>query len=176
MGGFPHYGVVKDDYVLIKGCCVGPKKRVVTLDSPFSSRHPVWPWKRLNLSSLTQLRSLGMEDSRLHKRSRNSMVGLRLDDSIFLPRGILALYPIWRHFFTTVSRAILLELCFKCSCFKHLFSTFCLWATPYTLPTGNRFASNFLVFLDPHLFLSVLFICLIRDSLIEIYRTPLFIL
>lgn len=31
MGGFPHYGVVKDDYLLIKGCCVGPKKRVVTL-------------------------------------------------------------------------------------------------------------------------------------------------
>ncbi|WKA10931.1 hypothetical protein VitviT2T_028474 [Vitis vinifera] len=31
MGGFPHYGVVKDDYVMIKGCCVGPKKRVVTL-------------------------------------------------------------------------------------------------------------------------------------------------
>ncbi|TXG53645.1 hypothetical protein EZV62_018901 [Acer yangbiense] len=31
MGGFPHYGVVKDDYIMIKGCCVGPKKRVVTL-------------------------------------------------------------------------------------------------------------------------------------------------
>ncbi|KAI3757489.1 hypothetical protein L6452_05028 [Arctium lappa] len=31
MGGFPHYGVVKDDYLLIKGCCVGPKKWVVTL-------------------------------------------------------------------------------------------------------------------------------------------------
>ncbi|KAK1323858.1 60S ribosomal protein L3 [Acorus calamus] len=31
MGGFPHYGIVKDDYILIKGCCVGPKKRVVTL-------------------------------------------------------------------------------------------------------------------------------------------------
>ncbi|KAL0644319.1 hypothetical protein Bca4012_042609 [Brassica carinata] len=31
MGGFPHYGVVKGDYLLIKGCCVGPKKRVVTL-------------------------------------------------------------------------------------------------------------------------------------------------
>lgn len=31
MGGFPHYGVVKDDYLLIKGCCVGTKKRVVTL-------------------------------------------------------------------------------------------------------------------------------------------------
>uniref|UniRef100_U7E301 60S ribosomal protein L3 n=1 Tax=Populus trichocarpa TaxID=3694 RepID=U7E301_POPTR len=31
IGGFPHYGVVKEDYLMIKGCCVGPKKRVVTL-------------------------------------------------------------------------------------------------------------------------------------------------
>ncbi|KAJ6932004.1 60S ribosomal protein L3 [Populus alba x Populus x berolinensis] len=25
IGGFPHYGVVKEDYLLIKGCCVGPR-------------------------------------------------------------------------------------------------------------------------------------------------------
>jgi large subunit ribosomal protein L3e len=31
MGGFPHYGPVLNDFVLIKGCCVGTKKRVVTL-------------------------------------------------------------------------------------------------------------------------------------------------
>lgn len=31
MGGFPHYGEVKNDYVMIKGCCMGPKKRVITL-------------------------------------------------------------------------------------------------------------------------------------------------
>ncbi|KRX52570.1 60S ribosomal protein L3 [Trichinella sp. T9] len=31
MGGFPHYGMVNQDYVLIKGCCMGPKKRVITL-------------------------------------------------------------------------------------------------------------------------------------------------
>ncbi|KHF99073.1 60S ribosomal L3-2 -like protein [Gossypium arboreum] len=31
MGGFPHYGVVNEDYLVIKGGCVGPKKRVVTL-------------------------------------------------------------------------------------------------------------------------------------------------
>lgn len=31
MGGFLHYGVVKEDYLMIKGCCVGPKKRVITL-------------------------------------------------------------------------------------------------------------------------------------------------
>ncbi len=31
MGGFPHYGEVNNDFVMIKGCCMGPKKRVITL-------------------------------------------------------------------------------------------------------------------------------------------------
>lgn len=31
VGGFPHYGVVKEDFVLIKGCVVGPKKKVITM-------------------------------------------------------------------------------------------------------------------------------------------------
>jgi large subunit ribosomal protein L3e len=31
VGGFPHYGVVDEDFVMVKGCVVGPKKRVVTL-------------------------------------------------------------------------------------------------------------------------------------------------
>jgi large subunit ribosomal protein L3e len=31
MGGFPHYGVVDEDWLMVKGCVVGPKKRVLTL-------------------------------------------------------------------------------------------------------------------------------------------------
>jgi large subunit ribosomal protein L3e len=31
MGGFPHYGEVRNDYLMIKGCCLGTKKRVLTL-------------------------------------------------------------------------------------------------------------------------------------------------
>jgi len=31
LGGFPHYGVVDEDYLMLKGCVVGPKKRVLTL-------------------------------------------------------------------------------------------------------------------------------------------------
>lgn len=31
MGGFPHYGLVKNDFLILKGCTVGVKKRVVTL-------------------------------------------------------------------------------------------------------------------------------------------------
>ena len=30
-GGFPHYGVVNQDFVMLKGCVMGPKKRVITL-------------------------------------------------------------------------------------------------------------------------------------------------
>jgi len=31
MGGFPHYGEVNEDYIMVKGGVVGPKKRVITL-------------------------------------------------------------------------------------------------------------------------------------------------
>jgi large subunit ribosomal protein L3e len=31
VGGFPHYGIVREDYIMLKGCIIGPKKRVVTL-------------------------------------------------------------------------------------------------------------------------------------------------
>merc|ERR1711987_44134 len=31
MGGFPHYGMVKQDFLMIKGACIGHKKRLLTL-------------------------------------------------------------------------------------------------------------------------------------------------
>lgn len=31
MGGFPHYGVVNNHFIMIKGCCAGPKKRALVL-------------------------------------------------------------------------------------------------------------------------------------------------
>jgi len=31
MGGFPHYGNVKNEFLMIRGCCMGTKKRVLTL-------------------------------------------------------------------------------------------------------------------------------------------------
>jgi len=37
MGGFPHYGLVKQDYIMIKGCCPGVKKRAITLRKALGS-------------------------------------------------------------------------------------------------------------------------------------------
>lgn len=31
LGGFPHYGEIRNDFLMLKGCVVGPKKRVVLL-------------------------------------------------------------------------------------------------------------------------------------------------
>lgn len=31
LGGFPHYGIIKNDFIMIKGCCVGPKKRPIII-------------------------------------------------------------------------------------------------------------------------------------------------
>merc|ERR1711974_517034 len=31
MGGFPHYGIVKNDWIMVRGTVVGPVKRVITL-------------------------------------------------------------------------------------------------------------------------------------------------
>lgn len=30
-GGFPHYGEVNNDFLMLKGCVMGTKKRVLTL-------------------------------------------------------------------------------------------------------------------------------------------------
>jgi len=31
LGGFPHYGVIRNDWIMIKGCCPGVRKRPITL-------------------------------------------------------------------------------------------------------------------------------------------------
>ncbi|KAI3887153.1 hypothetical protein MKX03_031918 [Papaver bracteatum] len=59
MGGFPHYGIVNEDCLLIKGCCVGPKKR------------------NLNLLQLSQ-RSVTLRQSLLKQTSRLAMEEIKL--------------------------------------------------------------------------------------------------
>jgi len=40
VGGLPHYGLIREDFLLLKGCIVGPKKRVTTLrKSLFEQTH-----------------------------------------------------------------------------------------------------------------------------------------
>jgi len=49
MGGFPHYGEVNEDFLMIKGCCVGPKKRVVTLRKSLFEPTKRWQLEKTSL-------------------------------------------------------------------------------------------------------------------------------
>jgi len=49
MGGFPHYGEVNEDYVMIKGCVVGPKKRVITMRKCLLPQSRRWQLEKVSL-------------------------------------------------------------------------------------------------------------------------------
>merc|ERR1711978_839366 len=64
MGGFPHYGEVKQDFIMIKGCCIGPKKRTLTLRSLSSPTPRKGLLRRSTSSSSTPAPSSATEGSR----------------------------------------------------------------------------------------------------------------
>merc|ERR1712187_543295 len=39
VGGFPHYGEVKNDFIMIKGSCMGVRKRPIVLRKPLIVHH-----------------------------------------------------------------------------------------------------------------------------------------
>jgi hypothetical protein len=55
MGGFAHYGSVNEDYLLLKGCVMGPKKRVITLRKSLLKQVRCWATRLLRKCSNTAL-------------------------------------------------------------------------------------------------------------------------
>jgi len=67
MGGFPHYGVVKQDFVMIRGCCIGSKKRPITLRKSLSTK----PGKRFAYEEI-QLKFIDTSSKYGHGRFQSS--------------------------------------------------------------------------------------------------------
>jgi len=40
-GGFMHYGLVKNDYILVKGSIAGPAKRLIRIQEPIRGQKPI---------------------------------------------------------------------------------------------------------------------------------------
>ncbi|KAL0717844.1 hypothetical protein Bca4012_067166 [Brassica carinata] len=59
MGGFAHYGVVKDDYLMIKGCCMGPEKRVVPLRQSLLTQASRLAMDQINLKFINTSSKMG---------------------------------------------------------------------------------------------------------------------
>jgi len=49
MGGFPHYGVVSEDFVMVKGCVPGIKKRAITLRKTMIPQVKRWTQEKIAL-------------------------------------------------------------------------------------------------------------------------------
>ncbi|KAG8196226.1 hypothetical protein JTE90_007948 [Oedothorax gibbosus] len=49
MGGFPHYGEVNCDYLMLRGCVMGPKKRVITLRKSLLTQTKRTATEKINL-------------------------------------------------------------------------------------------------------------------------------
>jgi len=49
MGAFPHYGEVNEDFLMIKGCVVGTRKRVITMRKCLLPQTRRWQLEKVNL-------------------------------------------------------------------------------------------------------------------------------
>jgi large subunit ribosomal protein L3e len=59
LGGFPHYGVVRDDFLIIKGCCIGPKKRVLMLRKSLNTHTAKSALEEINIKFIDTSSKLG---------------------------------------------------------------------------------------------------------------------
>jgi len=59
LGGFPHYGVVNNDYVMIKGTCVGIKKRALILRKTLIPQFKRTALEQINLKFIDTSSKIG---------------------------------------------------------------------------------------------------------------------
>lgn len=79
MGGFPHYGVVKNDFLLMKGGIVGPKKRVVTLRKSMLVQKKRWTFEKINLKFIDTSSKFGHGRFQTAEEKRTFMGPLKKD-------------------------------------------------------------------------------------------------
>lgn len=59
IGGFPHYGEVKNDFIIIRGCCIGSKKRALILRKPLHQRTRRIQLENINLKFIDTASKMG---------------------------------------------------------------------------------------------------------------------
>merc|ERR1712180_284422 len=59
MGGFPHYGVVRNDFVMIKGTAIGPRKRVLVMRKSLVQRATIDSLEEIDLHFIDTSSKIG---------------------------------------------------------------------------------------------------------------------
>merc|ERR1711974_28138 len=79
MGGFPHYGEVKQDFLMIKGCCIGPKKRLLTLRKSLLTHTKKRALEKINLKFIDTTSKFGHGRFQTHAEKAAFMGPLKKD-------------------------------------------------------------------------------------------------
>merc|ERR1711893_524053 len=79
MGGFPHYGEVNQDFVMLKGCCMGPKKRVITLRKSLLTHTKRKALEKIDLKFIDTSSKFGHGRFQTAKEKKNFMGPLKKD-------------------------------------------------------------------------------------------------
>merc|ERR1712020_770361 len=79
MGGFPHYGEVNQDFIMIKGCCIGPKKRVLTLRKSLLVHTSRVALEKINLKFIDTSSKFGHGRFQTHEEKNNFMGPMKKD-------------------------------------------------------------------------------------------------
>jgi len=79
MGGFPHYGELNQDYIMIHGCTVGPKKRVLTLRKSLRTHTKRKAMEKVNLKFIDTSSKFGHGRFQTPTEKQNFMGPLKKD-------------------------------------------------------------------------------------------------
>jgi len=81
MGGFPHYGQVNCDFLMVKGCVVGTKKRVITLRKSLLTQTKRSALEKISLKFVDTSSKMGHGRFQTHSE-KNNFMGPRKKDRL----------------------------------------------------------------------------------------------
>merc|ERR1712198_648265 len=79
MGGFPHYGMVKQDFVMLKGSCIGIRKRVLNIRKSLIPQTKRVATEQIGLTLIDTTSKFGHGRFQTHEEKKNFMGVLKKD-------------------------------------------------------------------------------------------------
>jgi len=79
LGGFPHYGEVNNDFIMLKGCCIGCRKRPLTIRKSLMASHKKKQQEKITLKFIDTSSKFGHGRFQTHAEKQQFMGPLKKD-------------------------------------------------------------------------------------------------
>jgi large subunit ribosomal protein L3e len=77
LGGFPHYGVVNEDFIMVRGSVLGPRKRVITLRKSLYTNTSRYAQEEINLKFIDTSSKFGHGRFQTHQEKQRFLGSLK---------------------------------------------------------------------------------------------------